>query len=145
LRDKAIEGAEAPRTHVLGVSDSALGSNTIAAWLARNGLGVQGLIPAKAAALAMVIQEASSLPETGSHAVLWLEDHVTALAGWHQGRLVFARAIDFGYWMLADAMYRAARAQGNTNFARRQSYQLLFKSGVPRRGQAVDLSMRLAA
>jgi hypothetical protein len=145
LRDKASAGTEGARTHVLGVSDSAAGSNAIAAWLARGGLSVQGLIPSKAAALALVIREAASLPETGSHAVLWLDDHFTALAGWHNGRLVFARAIDFGYWMLADAAYRAARAQGHTGFDRRQSYQLLFRSGIPRRGQTVDTAMRLAA
>lgn len=145
LRDKGAAESQASRTHVLGASDSSAGANTVAAWLARAGLGVHGLVPAKAAALALVIREAASLPETGSHAVLWLDDHFTALAGWHNGRLVFARAIDFGYWMLADAAYRAARAQGHTGFDRRQAYQLLFKAGVPRRGQTVDPAMRLAA
>src|SRR5262249_10185037 len=123
----------------------AAGSNMIAAWLTRNGLSVHGLVPAKGAALALVIREAMSLPETGSHAVLWLVDYFSALAGWHNGRLVFSRAVDFWYWMLADPTYRAAWANGHINFDRRQSYQLLCKAGIPRRGQPVDAAMRLAA
>jgi hypothetical protein len=139
------EPGEPGRTHVLGISDSAPGSNTVAAWLRRAALGVDGLIPLKAAALGLVVRAATSLPATGAYAVLWMGDHVTALAGWYNGRLAFARAIDFGYSLLADAFYRGARAQGHQTFARLQGYRLLFNGGFPRRGQSVDPALLLSA
>jgi hypothetical protein len=144
-RDSANDEGDQARSHILGVSDSAPGSNIVGAWVRRSGLEIEGLIPAKAAALALAVKTATTQPESGSHAVLWVGEHVTALAGWHRGRLVFARAIDFGFWLLGDAIYRAARAQGNANFGRQDAYRLLFGSGVPRRGQVVDADLRLSA
>jgi Tfp pilus assembly protein PilN len=144
-RERAGDAGEPGRTHVLGITDSAPGSNAIAAWLRRANLKVDGLIPMKAAALGLAVRAATSLPPTGSHAVLWMGDHVTALAGWHNGRLAFARATDFGYALLADAFFRGARAQGNSTFGRLQSFRLLFASGFPRRGQSVAPSLLLSA
>ena len=132
-RDEAASrAASRGRSHVLAVGDSVAGSNMIAAWLMRAGLGVDGLIPAKAAAIVAAVRAATALPETGTHAVLWMGEHVTALAGWSAGRLVFARAIEFGFTLLADCVFRGARSQGHTSFGRLDAHRLLFAAGIPK-------------
>jgi hypothetical protein len=144
-RDRGGTGDQQGRSHVLAVADSVAGSNTIAAWLLRCGLGTEALIPTKALALARVSALTESLGKDGSHAVLWMGEHVTALAGWSAGRLLFARAVDFGYWMLADAVARAARAQGLSGFDVQKGCQKLMAAGIPSRGQVMDDSTQLLA
>ena len=118
--------ATAPKTHVLGVADSATATEVLAAWVERAGLKAGELIPAKAAALAQAVRVARTLPASGTHALLWVDDHATVLAGWSDGRLIFARSLDFGYWMLAEAMMRGCRMGERRGIPQQLAYSILF-------------------
>jgi hypothetical protein len=136
---------ESPKTHVLVAFDGSAETNAIAAWLMRAKLGIGGLVPARAAALALCARAATQLPTNGTHAVLWMGDHVTTLAGWNNGRLLFARAVDFGCWMLTDSIMRGAQAQGVSGVDRTRAQDVLFGAGLPRRGQVMDAELNLNA
>lgn len=123
-----------PKTHVLGLADSPVDTEALATWVRRCGLKIRDFMPAKGAALAQAVRVASSLPSEGTHALLWVADHVTVLAGWSEGRLIFARSLDFGFHMLADAVMRGSRIEDRRGISQQLAYTTLFQAGPPQRG-----------
>ncbi|HYE61441.1 MAG TPA: hypothetical protein VD997_05555 [Phycisphaerales bacterium] len=126
-----------PKVHILGMADAPADTEAIANWVRRAGLTIRDFIPAKAAALKHAVRVASSLPPSGTHAVLWVADHATVLAGWSEGRLIFARSLDFGFHMLADAVMRGSRIADRRGISQPMAYATLFQAGVPQRGVPV--------
>jgi hypothetical protein len=139
LHQLAAESSSAanPKTHILGLADSPADTEALAAWVRRCGLTIRDFVPAKGAALAQAVAVASSLPTEGTHAVLWVADHVTILAGWSDGRLIFARSLDFGFHMLADAVMRGSRIEDRRGISQQLADTTLFQAGVPQRGSNV--------
>lgn len=143
-REKAGAG-EPSRTHVLVQSESAAHAAMLSSFTERAGLRCVGLLPARAAFLRVAMDHARSIEAAQeSSVVVWMEDHATILLARHGGRLRFARAVDMGYWQLADAIVRGAASAG-MNVERSQAYRLLATAGVPRRGQMVDQTLGLRA
>jgi hypothetical protein len=127
-----------PKTHVLGVADSPHATETLAAWVMRAGLTLESLIPAKAAVLSRAVAAAQELPASGTHSLLWIEDHVTVFVGWSAGSLIFARSLDFGYWKLAEAIARGGRVGDCRGVDNSLAYQTLFAAGIPQRNQGSE-------
>ncbi len=123
------------RSHMLGVADSAENTEALAAWLGRAGLTLSTLNAAKAGSLAQALRVARLLPTAGTHVVVWVEDHCTVLAGISEGRMIFARSLDFGYWMLVDAMMRGARDGEKRGIDQTAAYKAIFSVGIPSRQQ----------
>lgn len=128
----------APKTHILGMADSPHATEALASWASRAGLTIESLVPAKAAVLSRAVAAARELPASGTHALLWVEDHVTVFAGWSNGRLIFARSLDFGYWMLAEAIARGGRSGDRRGVDQSLAYQTLFAAGIPQRHQVAE-------
>lgn len=141
---KAAGRDEPAKTHVQIVSENAVHAEHMGGWLRRAGLEVAALTPLKSLLLSATVAEAETMPAEGSQAVLWLDDHATALAARTHGRLQFVRTIDIGYAQLADAIVKGATACG-LSMDRGRAYAMLFAVGVPRRGQTIDAASGLKA
>ncbi|CAG1008078.1 hypothetical protein PHYC_03516 [Phycisphaerales bacterium] len=137
--DRAVggESPEPSRTHVLLAAESASHAETLGAWIARAGLQVESLVPARAVVAHAALAACRGLPADGARAVVWLDDHSTILVARCNDRIQFIRSIDLGYASLAESVVRGSAAAGKP-MDRSAAYRSLFTLGTPRRGQVID-------
>jgi Tfp pilus assembly protein PilN len=103
---------QSPKTEILAASDRIGSAEVIVAWIKRAGGRVRGLIPAIAADLAKSIRILQDQPSEGKACVLYVGEHRSAIVGRDGSNLVFARSVDSGARLFAEAISAAPRTEG---------------------------------
>ncbi|MFO0831616.1 MAG: hypothetical protein U0637_07205 [Phycisphaerales bacterium] len=137
------EATRTKRQVMLLSTDTEVNQNTVAQWLVRCGVKPATIAPSKSMLLEHAVRAS---PESGSTTVrIYFDEHAMTLCGWIDGRLAFARCADVGYGLVIDALKRAARMPNGDLPSREYASRLLFSTGMPTRGQILDVSRNLSA
>lgn len=146
LDQQPESGGSPARAHVLCIAETESNADSLDGWVRRAGLNTNGILPAKAGKLGLAVKAAAALPKTGTHAIIWMGEHATVFAGTSEGRLAFVRSVDFGYWLLCDAIIRASASLSPASRPHRSNARrILFESGIPARGSLIDIASGLRA
>lgn len=121
-----------PKTEILSASDRIGTSEVLVAWAKRAGARVRGVIPAVAIDLARAIRILHAQPAQGKTCVLFVGENRSAIVGRNGSELVFARTIDSGIRLFAEAIVGASHSDG-PRVSISESLEWVRKNGVPSR------------
>jgi hypothetical protein len=132
------------QAHVLGIAESEASAAALAGVIRKSGLKLAGLVPAECvgsiSAVEAILDRSKKSAET--FVGLFCGEHVSVLTAATAGRLRFVRRIGMGSEMLVDALAAEFRPQGPESaaiqFDHAKASTLLFRSGIPVRGQVYD-------
>jgi hypothetical protein len=140
------DSRDTPRTHALAMAESDQTLEVLAAWSRRAGLSPGRLIPLRGVQLIAAVREAARWKSPQRGAMVYLDGEGTVIIGRDQGRTPFIRSMDFGYSMFTDAIVRGLRGAGAVQTLERiRAGEILFATGLPRRGEVLDPSTGLRA
>ena len=135
--------------HVLGIADSEAAASAIARFVKAAGLRPTALIPAECISFAAAVDSAieRSTSSAKSAVTLFCGEHTSVLAAATAGRLRFVRRIGLGSEMLVEALAREIRIGDGAPLTldRAAASELLFRCGIPVRGQAYDAQSGLTS
>lgn len=137
------EAAQPAQMHTLAVADTEATTRAMTEWLREAGLSPERIIPAMAPAVRAAVEAALERSSAARPIVaLYSGEHGSVLAAAGGGRLRFVRVIGLGVELLAAALSREIlpREAGGfpTVLDRASARALLYRAGVPRRGQVAD-------
>ncbi len=140
-------GQDGKQSHALAYAERDRNVAAVAGWAERAGVKVEGVVPIEAlmlrAAVGAVAEHASG---QGPSVVLWVGEHSSVLAAGNSARLRFVRSIGVGVESLIEALTRpmsprAGAASGEpVTLSRVQARSLLWRIGVPRRDDVIDVA-----
>jgi len=151
--DPDAEGPEAaPRqAHFLGIADTEEGCAALARLVKDAGLSPSGLIPVECLGVVAAVDAAIEGSKASGSACIAIScgEHVSTLVAATAGRLRFVRRIGIGSEMLVEALAREVRTSGpegkTLTLDRAQAAELLFRNGIPSRGQPFDTELGIGA
>lgn len=147
--DAAVIEAPAKHAHILGMADSEEATSALARLLKAADLRPDGLVPAETLAFISAVDAVldRSSANAGTAVAIYFGEHTSVLAAATSGRLRFVRRLGTGSEQLIDALARDIRTGPDSppiTLTRPQAAALLFRSGVPVRGQPFDAETNLA-
>ncbi len=136
--------------HILGIADSEESAGALARLLKAADLRPADLIPAEAPSFVAAVDSVldRSKATSGTVVALYFGEHTSVLAAATAGRLRFVRRVGTGSEMFVDALARELRPSGDAQpvtLSRSTAAELLFRNGIPARGQVFDAQSGLNA
>ncbi|MDX2116699.1 MAG: hypothetical protein SFY96_00790 [Planctomycetota bacterium] len=133
------------QTRVLAIGDTTTASESVAEWVRRCGLRLEGMTSTKAVTLQRAISRAGEVT-SGDAIILEVAEHATGVVSVSGGRVLFARVIALGCDQLIEALSRGARdvtRNEETMLSREECREILFREGTPSRGTVLSARIGL--
>ena len=143
-RDEDDSAEQAQHAHVLSFADAEETAVAIVRAARAAGLSPLGLIPAESvgflAAIDTALEKSKATPE--AVIVLYCGEHISTLAAATKGRLRFVRRVGISVELLIDALAReicpTTPGAAPVTLTHDQAAEVLFRRGIPVRGQEFD-------
>jgi hypothetical protein len=140
--DESTVAEAAEHAHVLSFADAEETAEALVRTARAAGLHTVGLVPAETVGLTCAVDAALERSKASAETViaLYFGEHVCTLVAARKGRLRFVRRMGTGTETLVDALAREIRPANAApvTLDHAQAATLLYRRGIPARGQAFD-------
>lgn len=134
------------QTHLLMTADRDSTASSIAEWVKRAGLRLDGIAPAEGGHLTWLVQRLVKIPDNSGRVLMWIGSHRSALAVGGGGRLSLVRRLDIGVETLISALCKTSLTQGDSGIptlSREDARTIINTIGIPEAKSDVDAARGL--